>query len=138
MGGVLVPSQYGGVLLLPMATVQVKAGDTLRVNVSYSHLGKAESGVLLYAAIGNIGSIFGFDEYIHGSKTINVPEDLVWTNHNDFVNIPITSSLAQGLWDLYAKVKSTISPYVQDVIEMLAAPTTSQFGEITITNYSVV
>ena len=72
MGAVYLPSQYG-VMFLPLANVQVKPGDKLRITCRYSHIGQADSQ-LLYAAIGNEGWA-GFDEVLHGSKTISVPED---------------------------------------------------------------
>jgi len=75
MNGVYLPSQFG-VILIPLAAIQVKAGDKLRVTCQYSHRGNAES-VTLYAAIGNSGA-FGFDEILHGSKTLSVPEDASW------------------------------------------------------------
>jgi hypothetical protein len=73
MGGVYLPSQFG-VIFLPMAVVQVKAGDKLRVTCQYSHIGEAES-IQLYASIGNEGWL-GFDEILNASKTLSVPEDL--------------------------------------------------------------
>lgn len=136
MGGVFVPSQFG-VVYLPMSTVQLKAGDSLRLYVTYTHLGKAESNVVLRGAIGNYGWA-GFDEILYYQKTINVPEDLTWTPRTDTLDIVITTHLSAGLYDLYAKVKSTISPILQDVVEMSVAPTTSDFGEMTITNYAKV
>jgi hypothetical protein len=139
MGAVYLPSQYG-LLLLPLANVQVKAGDKLRITCRYSHLGKAESQTL-YAAIGNSGWA-GFDEVLHASKTISVPEDASWNYRDDYVDISITSALAAGVYDLYAKIGGTIpkviSPTLLDVVEMLPATPDSQFGEISITNYAKV
>ena len=48
MGAVFIPSEFG-VIFLPLANVQVKAGDKLRITCRYTHLGKAESQPL-YAA----------------------------------------------------------------------------------------
>jgi len=133
MGGVYVPSQFG-VVFLPLAPVQVSPGDTLRVTCRYSHYGAAED-VVLYAAIGNHGWA-GFDEVLKGSKTVSVPEDLAWTNHEDYVDI-VVSAKAPGYYDLYAKIDGGIprvtSPVLQDVIELLAEVTESEFGEIAIT-----
>ena len=53
MGAVFIPSEFG-IIFLPLANVQVKAGDKLRITCRYTHLGKAES-VPLYAAIGSTG-----------------------------------------------------------------------------------
>jgi len=139
MNGVYLPSQFG-VILIPLAAVQVKAGDKLRVTCQYSHRGNAES-VTLYAAIGNSGA-FGFDEILHGSKTLSVPEDASWQFREDYVDISITSAISPGVYDLYAKIDGlipkVISPTLYDVVEVLAAIPESQFGEITITTYTKV
>ena len=136
MGAVYLPSQYG-LLLLPLANVQVKAGDSLRITCRYSHLGKAESQTL-YAAIGNSGWA-GFDEVLHASKTISVPEDASWNYREDYLDVNITTALSAGVYDLYAKIGGTIakviSPTLLDVVEMLAETPQSQFGEISITGY---
>lgn len=136
MNGVFLPSQFG-MVFVPLAAVQVKAGDKLRVTCRYSHIGAAES-VLLYAALGNSGWA-GFDEILHGSKTISVPEDASWNFHEDYVDISITSAISAGLYDLYAKIDGgiprVISPTLHDVVEVLAEIPESEFGEITITSY---
>jgi hypothetical protein len=139
MGAVYLPSQYG-LLLLPLANVQVKSGDKLRITCRYSHLGKAENQTL-YAAIGNSGWA-GFNEVLHASKTISVPEDTSWNYLEDYVDINITTALSAGVYDLYAKIGGTIpkaiSPTLLDVVEMLAETPESQFGEISITGYAKV
>ena len=138
MGAVYLPSEFG-IIFLPLANVQVKAGDKLRVTCRYTHRGKAES-VPLYASIGNTG-VFGFDEVLHASKTLSVPEDLNWQTREDYVDISITTSISAGVYDLYAKIGGTvpkvISPTLQDVVEVIAAGD-SEFGEISITNYAKV
>ena len=138
MGAVYLPSEFG-IIFLPLANVQVKAGDKLRVTCRYTHRGKAES-VPLYASIGNTGT-FGFDEILHASKTLSVPEDLNWQTREDYVDISITTSISAGVYDLYAKIGGTIpkviSPTLQDVVEVIAAGN-SEFGEISITNYAKV
>ena len=139
MNGVYLPSQFG-VIFIPLAAVQVKAGDKLRVTCRYSHLGKAES-VELYAAIGNAGA-FGFDEILHGSKSIAVPEDASWQFREDYVDITITTGISAGVYDLYAKIDGVfprvISPTLHDVVEVMAEIPESEFGEITITSYAKV
>ena len=139
MDGVYLPSQFG-LILIPLAAVQVKAGDRLRVTCRYSHLGKSES-VKLYAAIGNAGA-FGFDEVLHGEKTISVPEDASWQFREDYVDITITTAISAGVYDLYAKIDGVfpkvISPTLHDVVEVLAEIPESEFGEITITSYAKV
>ena len=138
MGAVYLPSEFG-IIFLPLANVQVKAGDKLRVTCLYTHRGKAES-VPLYASIGSTGT-FGFDEILHASKTLSVPEDLNWQTREDYVDISITTSISAGVYDLYAKIGGTIpkviSPTLQDVVEVIAAGN-SEFGEISITNYAKV
>jgi hypothetical protein len=139
MNGVYLPSQFG-VLFVPLAAVQVKPGDTLRVTCRYSHTGKGKT-VTLYAAIGNSGWA-GFDEILHGSKSISVPEDTSWQYREDYVDISITSAISAGVYDLYAKIDGAIpeviSPTLHDVVEVLAEIPESEFGEISITSYAKV
>ena len=139
MNGVYLPSQFGGIFV-PLAAVQVKPGDSLRITCRYSHYGTAES-VTLYAAIGNSGWA-GFDEVLHGSKIISVPEDANWNYREDYVDIAITSAISAGVYDLYAKVDGgiprVISPTLHDVVEVLAEIPESEFGEITISSYAKV
>ena len=136
MGAVYLPSQFG-LLLLPLANVQVKPGDKLRITCRYSHIGQADSQPL-YAAIGNEGWA-GFNEVLHGSKTISVPEDTSWDYHEEYVDITITTAISAGFYDLYAKIGGTfpkvISPSLLDVVEVLAEIPDSEFGEISITDY---
>ena len=138
MGAVYLPSEFG-MILLPLANVQVKAGDKLRITCQYTHRGKAES-VPLYAAIGNTGWT-GFDEVLHASKTLSVPEDASWQSREAYVDIAITTSISAGLYDLYAKIGGTIpkviSPTLQDVVEVTEVGD-SDFGEISITDYAKV
>lgn len=139
MNGVYLPSEFG-VIFIPLASVQVKSGDKLRVTCRYSHHGKAES-VKLYAAIGNSGWA-GFDEILHSEKTISVPEDSSWQFREDYVDITITTAISAGVYDLYAKIDGVIpkviSPTLHDVVEVLAEIPESEFGEITITTYTKV
>jgi len=138
MGAVYLPSQYG-MILVPLANVQVRHGDKLRITCRYSHIGQAESQTL-YAAIGNSGWA-GFDEVLHGSKTISVPEDTAWDYHEEYVDISITTAISAGFYDLYAKIggiiPETISPTLHDVVEVLVTGN-SEFGEISIINYAKV
>ena len=138
MGVVYLPSQYG-MILVPLANVQVKPGDKLRITCRYSHIGQADSQPL-YAAIGNEGWA-GFNEVLHGSKTISVPEDASWNYHEEYVDITITTAISAGFYDLYAKIGGTfpkvISPSLLDVVEVLVTGN-SEFGEITIDSYAKV
>ena len=139
MGAVYLPSQFGGIFL-PLANVQVKPGDKLRITCRYSHIGQADSQPL-YAAIGNEGWA-GFDEVLHGSKTISVPEDATWDYHEEYVDITITTAISAGFYDLYAKIGGTfpkvISPSLLDVVEVMAETPESEFGEISIIDYAKV
>ena len=139
MGAVYLPSQFGGIFL-PLANVQVKPGDKLRITCRYSHIGQADSQPL-YAAIGNEGWA-GFDEVLHGSKTISVPEDATWDYHEEYVDITITTAISAGFYDLYAKIGGTfpkvISPSLLDVVEVMAEIPESEFGEISIIDYAKV
>ena len=139
MGAVYLPSQFGGIFM-PLANVQVKPGDKLRITCRYSHIGQADSQPL-YAAIGNEGWA-GFDEVLHGSKTISVPEDATWDYHEEYVDITITTAISAGFYDLYAKIGGTfpkvISPSLLDVVEVMAEIPESEFGEISITDYAKV
>ena len=138
MGAVFIPSEFG-IIFLPLANVQVKAGDKLRLTCRYTHRGKAESQPL-YASIGNTGA-FGFNEILNASKTMSVPEDAAWQTREDYVDISITTAISAGVYDLYAKIGGTIpkviSPTLQDVVEVTAVGN-SEFGEISITNYAKV
>ena len=138
MGAVYIPSEFG-MILIPLANVQVTAGDKLRIYCRYTHIGKADSQPL-YAAIGNDGT-FGFNEILHASKTLSVPEDASWQTREDYVDISITTSISTGVYDLYAKIGGTfpkvISPTLQDVVAVSQIGD-SDFGEISITNYTKV
>ena len=139
MGAVYLPSQFG-VMFLPLANVQVKPGDKLRITCQYSHIGQTDSQSL-YAAIGNEGWA-GFNEVLHGSKTINVPEDATWNYHEEYIDITITTAISAGFYDLYTKIGGTfpkvISPTLLDVVEVMAETPESEFGEISITDYAKV
>jgi len=139
MGAVYLPSQFG-VMFLPLANVQVKPGDKLRITCQYSHIGQTDSQPL-YAAIGNEGWA-GFNEVLHGSKTINVPENATWNYHEEYIDITITTAISAGFYDLYTKIGGTfpkvISPTLLDVVEVMAETPESEFGEISITDYAKV
>ncbi len=138
MGAVFLPSEFG-IIFLPLANVTVTAGDKLRVYCRYTHRGKTESQPL-YVAIGNDGWA-GFNEILHASKTLSVPEDSSWQTRDDYVDIPITTAITAGVYDLYAKIGGStpkvISPTLHDVVEVTQIGN-SEFGEITINSYSKV
>ena len=112
MGAVYLPSQYG-MILVPLANVQVKPGDKLRITCRYSHVGQAENQTL-YAAIGNSGWA-GFDEVLHGSKTISVPEDSAWDYHEEYVDISMIDS-AGGIFFKRASRSFSDSPARYSII----------------------
>lgn len=139
MGAVFMPSEFG-IVFLPLTNVQVKPGDKLRITCRYPHIGQADSQPL-YAAIGNSGWA-GFNEVLHGSKTISILEDTSWNYHEDYVDIAITAAISAGVYDLYAKIggiiPEVISPTLHDVVEVLAEIPESEFGELSITDYAKV
>ncbi|MBN2239711.1 MAG: hypothetical protein JW712_08050 [Dehalococcoidales bacterium] len=138
MGEMYILSEFG-MILIPLANVVVMAGDKLRVYCRYSHRGKAESQPL-YVAIGNDGWA-GFNEILHASKTLSVPEDSSWQTRDDYVDISITTGISKGVYDLYAKIggatPKVISPILTDVVEVTQIGN-SEFGEIMINSYSKV
>ena len=121
----LLESEFGSVAIDLLAPVKVRLGDTLRVPISYLHVGQAESETL-YAAIAQI--VVGvFDELVHGSTPISAPDDLEWTWHKESVNISITSPLKPGLYALSAKVGIGLRPRVSSPVyyrwvEVVAEP----------------
>ena len=101
----------------------VYRGDTLGVLIRYTHQGEAESE-WLYAAIGNVG-VFGFDEILSGRKAISVPDDREPVERVDMVEIPITTAISPGIYDLYAKVglvgvPRAITPTQRDVVRVIS------------------
>lgn len=103
---------------------EIEVGDTLRVPVSYTHQGKAET-VTLYAALGNQGST-SFDEKLRGQISVSVPADATATSRGEEIPIPITTALPAGKYDVYAKVggmfPKAISDPVLDLITFITAP----------------
>jgi len=117
---------------------QVEHGDILAVPVVYNHQGDAET-VTLRAAIGNYGA-FGFDEVLYAQKTVTVPFSTTSTTYTETVNIPITTHIRPGIYDVYAKIilgafREVISPPVQNVVTVLEPPAPaapSRFSDVTV------
>lgn len=128
----LLPSQFTRIST-NVPPQQLEVGDTLRVPISYSHIGRAESA-RLYAAIGNVRTVLGrpiFDEILRAAEPLNVPDDATEVTRGEEIEIPITSALSPGRYDVYAKVDGLESEYQLDVVEMVAPP---EFVPSTITS----
>ncbi len=106
----------------------VDIGDTCRVGVQFMYQGAATTKKI-YAAIGN-DHWWGFDEVLSAEKDLFVPASYPegsWNSYLTYVNIPITSKIDSGRYDLYAKVRIAtigweLSPIYKDVIEVGEAP----------------
>lgn len=115
---------------------RVEWGDVLQVPVSYIHVGAAQN-VVLYAAIGE-ERVTIFDEVLYGQKTVSVPQDASPTPGGDIVEIPITTALSPGVYDVYAKVAGIfperVSATLHNVIELVGPPELgpSQFPSIAV------
>jgi len=129
-----------------LAFTQVEQGQTLRVPVTYTHDGDPET-VTLYAAIGKAGRVT-FDEVLRGQNIISAPLDLGVTPHQEFIDIPITRAISPGTYAVYAKitgrreiagipVMETISPFVLNVVEVLAPPPEPVIGRSEFSNVEV-
>ena len=92
----------------------LKVGDTCRIRVNFNYEGPRTSKSL-YAAIGNIRADI-FDEIVHGSRTITIPETVSVTPMYEEVDIPITAAIRPGTYSLYAKIDEVVSPYLERVI----------------------
>ena len=114
----------------------VHHGETLQVPVNYTHLGKADTA-RVYAAIGEWGTVFGFDEKAHGETSITVPDDSVIRTRQAIVNITIPTTLEAGRHDLYAKVNGEqSSPVLQRVHVVALVPLpSSEFSGVSIVRW---
>jgi hypothetical protein len=123
----VLPAQYPGYsIYYPLGSViEVRNGDTVRITVGYSYRGPAKS-LSLYGAIG-VQAVW-FDEKVHGSRQISLPESTNWITRSDYTDIVIdTTKIAAGTgYEIYAKIMEgssdlVISPVVYDVITVLSA-----------------
>ncbi len=106
----------------PPGTLELKSGDTCRVYLSMSHKGDALTGEF-YASIGNVKTVIVtyFDKILAGRKSFSIPASADWKAFESYVDIPITSAISAGKYDLYAKIigitgGDVISPTLNDVI----------------------
>ncbi|KKL06346.1 hypothetical protein LCGC14_2596950, partial [marine sediment metagenome] len=101
-------------------TSPVAPGGHCTIDVRFEYRGPAVTKTL-YAAIGNSG-IFGFNEIVHGSKAISLPETMDWGYKTASVEVPITAALdpADGPYDIYAKLTGAandiLSPTLNNVV----------------------
>lgn len=114
------PSQFSNVTVA-YPTAPVSIGGSVSLQVNFMHQGEAESE-WLYAAIGNDG-VFGFDEILYNRKVIAVPAEAEATFHSETIDIPVTTAIRPGTYDVYAKIglgvrPRAISPTSHDVIRI--------------------
>lgn len=115
------PSVFSNVsVAYPRAPVRI--GESVSLQVNFMHQGEAESE-WLYAAIGN--ERFGiFDEILNNRKAITVPAEAAATFHSEVIDIPVTTAIRPGTYDVYAKIgigirPRAISPTTHDVIRIV-------------------
>jgi len=142
--GVYVP--LGGRWEPAPKTVNVTAGDSLRILMSFYYSGPAFSGHL-YGAIGNKAGIYPyyFDEILYARVVLALPEHA--TPHlflDKNVDIPITTALAGGhSYAIYAKVEEggadvdvDMSVYLEDAVAVAGADIL--FSDFTIIDFNKV
>ena len=118
---VTAPSQFSNISVA-YPTAPVSIGGSVRLQVNFMHQGQGESE-WLYAAIGNTG-VFGFDEILSNRRAISVPDEEQTTFHTEFIDIPVTTAIRRGSYDVYAKIglgvpPRAISPTTQNVIRVI-------------------
>ena len=100
--------------------VELNIGDTLRVTTSFDYRGHART-VTLYGAIGSRLPLIGFDEYLVGESSRNLPDSPnAFTHIEHTVDINITA-IASGTYDLQCKIKEYPGvgiPEFSDVIDI--------------------
>jgi len=104
-------------------STQVQYGQSVVLKVQYQYQGPGGQAVL-YGAVGNV--IAGiFDEVISEDVTITMPPAVSWVTREAQILIPVANgTISPGIYDAYAKVQNSISPYLNNVIEIMspAAP----------------
>jgi len=103
----LPPAEFSNVSV-SYPTAPVRIGGSVSLQVSFVHSGQGESE-WLYAAIGNDG-IFGFDEILNSRRAITVPDEAQPTFHSEIINIPVTTAIRPGTYDVYAKIGLGVRP----------------------------
>jgi len=111
------PSQITNVVCTWFSS-PVTTGATLTVMVQCDYIGPGEY-VTLYGAMGNIRPIIGFDELVHGQKTIQLQPAAVKGTQEFYVDISIPSGFGAGVYDVYAKIGGVISPEYSNVVQII-------------------
>lgn len=92
--------------------VNVRHGDTLRIDVSFKYSGPAKT-CKLRGVIGNLGTVwpYGFAEVIYAnSPAFTIPESTDPATQEKSVSISIITALAAGKnYSIYAKLEDGIS-----------------------------
>lgn len=89
----------------PGEKIELQTDDILRVNVGFDYRGDKHD-FALYGAIGTRHPFpIGFDEILHGRRTISCPESVDFALVEGYVDIEITSGIASGTYDLYCKIQ---------------------------------
>jgi hypothetical protein len=106
-------------------TTILRPGGTCAITVAFDYVGPSTTAAF-HAALGNIG-VFGFDE-ISGctvDQTISIVAAGAITTKYFNATIPIKSTLANGVYDLYCKLGGVVSPEYSNVItvQALVSPT---------------
>lgn len=127
-------SEFRNIIVSSVSPSTAKVGDVVRVTVSIEHRGAAETASL-YAAIGNQNT--WFDEILHNQKSWAFPESSSWISYVPYVDITITSSISDGVYDVYAKLKGLISPTKNNCLTVQVLPEPS-FRDFAISAYPVV
>ena len=117
----------------------VKQGDYCNVKIGFDYIGPAGK-VTARAAIGNIKTIFGqdsFDEVIFTNMDVTVSEQPTVSGLETTIPIQTTSAISPGIYDIYAKVNSVISPFVPDVINVGSiTPTEPVITNVAVKSYT--
>lgn len=115
-------SKGAGTPITPPGVLDLKIGDTCRVNVAFDHTGPAVTGKL-YSAIWYKSLLDPHNEVLKAEKSITVPASTDWVSYSTgyYVDIPITSAISKGTYGLYAKIRAitggdVLSPFLEDVI----------------------
>jgi len=127
--------------------VNVRHGDTLRIDVSFKYSGPAKT-CKLRGVIGNLRTVwpYDFDEVIYAhSPSFTIPESTDPVIQNRSVSISIITALAAGKhYSIYAKLENGIgfkegetgSVALRDAVFVVSAEPT--FTEFKITDYKKV
>lgn len=126
-------------LVVTGATSPVAIGGYCTITCRWQYRGPQITKTI-YGAIGNNG-IFGFDEVLHNSAVVTIPEAADWTTMQGSIIIPVTSSIdpADSPYDVYVKLTGTgndpISPAVEDIVYVTGAAAEPEFSNLVITGY---